>query len=152
MCGDPAVHKLDALAELALLKPLGVGHAEVLIQHLHRFNGSIAAGGLGVAGGTLLIQAVAGGAGIVSAHIASNAIEGAKAKKENEKFREQLKKAKIDDATKQKIIIKLNEKINSIQTALEEEKRRTQCSEEKIKAMELQLDELEKTLCLAQAI
>ena len=114
--------------------------------------GSIAAGGLGVAGGTLLVQAVAGGAGIVSAHIASNAIEGAKAKKENEKFREQLKKAKIDDATKQKIIIKLNEKINSIQTALGEEKRRTQCSEEKIKAMELQLDELEKTLCLAQAI
>ncbi len=114
--------------------------------------GAIAAGGLGVAGGTLLIQAVAGGAGLVGAHIASNAIEGAKAKKENEEFREQLRKIKLDDATKQKIIVNLNSKINSLQNALNEEKHRTQRSEEKIKAMELQLDELEKTLCLAQAI
>lgn len=114
--------------------------------------GALTAGGLGVAGGTLLIQAVAGGAGIAGAHIASNAIEGAKAKIENEKFREQLKKSKLDDATKQKIIANLNGKIVSLQNALEEEKKRTQRSEEKIKAMELQLDELEKTLCMAQAL
>ena len=36
MLQPPAVHKLDALAELALLEPLGIRHAEMLVQHLHR--------------------------------------------------------------------------------------------------------------------
>ena len=51
----------------------------------------IAAGGAGVAGGTMLIQAVAGGLGVLGAGIATNAADGAKAKKQNKELRDALR-------------------------------------------------------------
>lgn len=113
--------------------------------------GSLAAGGLGMAGGTALIQAVAGGVGLVGAGIASNAVEGKKSKKENEELREELKKANIDSATKQKVIESLNAKIQKLQQALANEKAKSQRNEEKIQVMQEQLDDLLETLKTAQA-
>ena len=70
--------------------------------------GALAAGGAGVAGGTMLIQAVAGGLGVLGAGIATNAADGAKAKKQNKELRDALRQHNVDSATKQKLIAQLN--------------------------------------------
>lgn len=108
--------------------------------------GSLAVGGLGMAGGTALIQAVAGGVGLVSAGIVSNAAEGAKSKKQNKELREELRQANIDNATKQRVITQLNSQIETLKAALKEEKGKSRKNQEKIKLMEEQLNDLEKTL------
>lgn len=108
--------------------------------------GSLAVGGLGMAGGTALIQAVAGGVGLVSAGIVSNAAEGAKSKRQNKELREELRQANIDNATKQRVITQLNSQIETLKEALKEEKGRSRKNQEKIKLMEEQLNDLEKTL------
>lgn len=112
---------------------------------------SLAAGGLGMAGGTMLIQAVAGGVGLVGAGIASSAVEGAKFKKQNEDLRRELKEANIDNATKQKIIMNLSSEIEKLKVALKEEKEKNQKNEEKIKIIQEQLNDLLVTLEMAKA-
>ena len=113
--------------------------------------GALAAGGAGMAGGTLLVQAVAGGVGILGAGIASNAADGAKAKKQNTELREELRQQNIDSATKQKIILQLDRKIDILKKALFEEKSKTDRNEEKIKSLEEQLKDVVQTLEEAKA-
>ncbi len=113
--------------------------------------GALAAGGAGMAGGTLLIQAVAGGVGILGAGIASSAAEGASAKKQNKELREELRQKNVDDATKQKVIQQLNNKIELLKKTLEEEKLRADRNEEKIKLLQEQLDDILQTLEVAKA-
>lgn len=113
--------------------------------------GSLAAGGLGMAGGTMLIQAVAGGVGLLGATVATTAVEGAEAKKQNKKLREEIKKANLDAATKQKIILQLNEKIEALKKRLAEEEGKVQKNEEAIRVMKEQLDDLVDTLNTAKA-
>lgn len=113
--------------------------------------GSLAAGGLGMAGGTALIQAVAGGVGVIGTGIVSNAAEGSKLKKQNAELRDELRKANLDSATKQRVIEQLNTQITNLKYALEEEKAKAQRNEEKIQYMQEQLDDLLETLSTAQA-
>lgn len=113
--------------------------------------GALAAGGAGMAGGTLLVQAVAGGVGILGAGIASNAADGAKAKMQNTELREELRQQNIDSATKQKMILQLNQKIDILKKALSEEKSKTDRNEEKIKSLEEQLKKVVQTLEEAKA-
>lgn len=112
--------------------------------------GSLASGGLGMAGGAALIKAVAGGVGFIGAGIATNAAEGAKSKKQNKELREELKKATLDKATKQKVIEHLDAQITKLKEALAEEKAKTRKNEEKIQVMEEQLDDLLETLRTVQ--
>lgn len=113
--------------------------------------GSLAAGGLGMAGGTAIISAVAGGVGAVTTAVATNAVEGAKAKKQNEELRSELKKSNIDNATKQKVIMQLNEQVKKLGKALAYEKARVDKSDERIRVIEEQLADVLETLKTAQA-
>lgn len=114
--------------------------------------GSLAAGGLGTAGGTALIQAVAGGVGLVGSKIAFSAADASSNKKENKELREALKKANIDNATKQKVIIQLNKKIDELKCALKEEERKTNKNEETIRILKEQLNDVIETLKVAEAV
>lgn len=108
--------------------------------------GALAAGGAGMAGGTMLVQAVAGGVGILGAGVATNAVEGAEAKKQNEDLRTEMHDQNLDNATKQKIIIQLNKKVEELKNALAEEKEKTDANEDKIKLLQEQLDDVLQTL------
>ena len=113
--------------------------------------GALAAGGAGMAGGALLVQAVAGGVGILGAGIATNAADGAKAKKQNEDLREELHNQNVDNSTKQKVIQQLNNKVEELRKALAEEKKKTNNNEELIKILQDQLDDVLQTLEIAKA-
>ena len=113
--------------------------------------GALAAGGAGMAGGALLVQAVAGGVGILGAGIATNAADGAKAKKQNEDLREELHNQNVDNSTKQKVIQQLNNKVEELRKALAEEKKKTNNNEERIKILQDQLDDVLQTLEIAKA-
>lgn len=113
--------------------------------------GALAAGGAGVAGGTMLIQAVAGGLGVLGAGIATNAVDGAKAKKQNKELRDALRQHNVDSATKQKLIAQLNATKEELQKALDEERRKNNVHEETIRILQEQLDDLIETLEVAKA-
>lgn len=113
--------------------------------------GSLAAGGLGMAGGAAVISAVAGGIGAISTAVATTAVEGVKAKKQNEELRKALMKANIDNATKQKVILQLNELVEKLKKSLVEEKKRADKSDQKISIMEEQLEDVLNTIKVAQA-
>lgn len=113
--------------------------------------GSLAAGGLGMAGGTALIQAVAGGVGLVGSKIAFSAADASSAKKENKELREELRKANVDNATKQKVIIQLNKKIDELKAALKEEEGKKNRNEETIRILKEQLNDILETLKVAEA-
>ena len=113
--------------------------------------GALAAGGAGVAGGTMLIQAVAGGLGVLGAGIATNAADGAKAKKQNKELRDALRQHNVDSATKQKLIAQLNATKEELQKALDEERRKNNVHEETIRILQEQLDDLIETLEVAKA-
>ena len=113
--------------------------------------GALAAGGAGVAGGTMLIQAVAGGLGVLGAGIATNAADGAKAKKQNKELRDALRQHNVDSATKQKLIAQLNATKEELQKALNEERRKNNVHEETIRILQEQLDDLIETLEVAKA-
>ncbi len=113
--------------------------------------GSLAAGGLGMAGGTAIISAVAGGVGAVTTAVATNVTEGAKAKKQNEELRKELSRTNIDNATKQKLILQLNEQLSNIQKELKFERERSDSSDLKIQIMEEQLEDVLKVLRTLQA-
>ncbi|WP_294852335.1 hypothetical protein [uncultured Oscillibacter sp.] len=113
--------------------------------------GALAAGGAGMAGGTALIQAVAGGIGILGAGIAKNASDGAKAKKQNAELRSELHQQNVDNATKQKVIRQLNNKVEELKQALAEEAAKTNRNEETIRLLQDQLDDVLKTLEVANA-
>lgn len=113
--------------------------------------GSLAAGGLGMAGGTAIVSAVAGGVGAVTTAVASSAVEGAKAKRQNEELRSELRRSNLDNATKQKVIMQLNEQVEKLKKALAEERSRSDKSDEKIRIMEEQLADVLETLKTAQA-
>ena len=113
--------------------------------------GSLAAGGLGMAGGTAIVSAVAGGVGAVTTAVATNAAEGAKAKKQNEELRNELRKSNLDNATKQKVIMQLNQKVEKLRKTLAEEKARADKSDERIQVIEEQLTDVLETLKTAHA-
>ena len=113
--------------------------------------GALAAGGAGMAGGTLLVQAVAGGVGILGASIATNAADGAKAKKQNEELREELRTQNIDNATKQKLIQQLNSQLEQLKEALAEEAKKTEQDEEKIRILQEQINDIMETLEIAKS-
>ena len=108
--------------------------------------GSLAAGGLGMAGGTAMIQAVAAGLGVIGSKIAFSAADAAKAKKENEELREALKQVTLDNATKEKIIIQLNMKIDMLKEALEKEEEKINKNEQVIQILQEQINDLCITL------
>ncbi|WP_156995771.1 hypothetical protein [Paenibacillus stellifer] len=112
--------------------------------------GSLAAGGLGMAGGTAIISAVAGGVGAVTTVVATNVAEGAKAKKQNEELRSELRNSNIDNATKQKVIMQLNEKVEKLRRALADEKARADKSDDRIGLIEEQLADMLEKLKTAQ--
>lgn len=114
--------------------------------------GSLAAGGLGMAGGAAIISAVAGGVGVVTTAVATNAAEGAKAKKQNEELRSELRKSNIDNATKQKVIIQLNEQVEKLRKVLADEKARGDKSDVRIRIIEEQLADVLETLKTAHAV
>lgn len=114
--------------------------------------GSLAAGGLGMAGGTAIISAVAGGVGVITTAVATNAAEGARAKQQNEELRRELRKTHIDNATKQKVIIQLNDQVDRLRKALAEEMTRADKSNERIHVMEEQLADVLETLKTAHAV
>lgn len=113
--------------------------------------GSLAAGGLGMAGGTAIISAVAGGVGAMTTAVATNAAEGKIAKNQNARLREELKKNQIDNAVKQKILLQLNEQITALENALFNERSKFDKSEEKIRIMEEQLDDVLSLFKTAEA-
>lgn len=113
--------------------------------------GSLAAGGAGIAGGTAIIQLVAGGVGLLGAGIATNAAEGKKAKIENEELRSELSRQNLDSATKQKVIMQLNNKVEMLRDALAKEKKKTNYNAEKIMLLQQQLDDVLNTLEVARA-
>ena len=103
-----------------------------------------------MAGGTALIQAVAGGVGLIGAGIATNAADCAKFKKQNVELREKLKESNIDASTKQKIIVNLNKKIEELNKKLKEEKEKSDKNDEKIRILQEQLNEVYETLKIAE--
>jgi uncharacterized protein HemX len=113
--------------------------------------GALAAGGAGMAGGTLLVQAIAGGMGVLGAGIATNAADGVKVKKQNQELRDELHQQNIDNATKQKVIQQLNNKVEELKQALADEKKKTDCNEDRIRLLQDQLDDILRTLEVAKA-
>lgn len=113
--------------------------------------GALAAGGAGMAGGTLLVQAIAGGMGILGAGIATNAADEVKVKKQNQELRDELHQQNIDNATKQKVIQQLNNKVEELKQALADEKKKTDCNEDRIRLLQDQLDDILRTLEVAKA-
>ena len=113
--------------------------------------GALAAGGLGMAGGTAIIEAVAGGAGLVGTKIALSSKDAFKAKKENAQLREELKKNNVDLKTKQKVIVNLTARIMELEKKLEEEESKNDKNDEAIQSLKSQIEEIKKTLLVAQA-
>lgn len=113
--------------------------------------GSLAAGGLGMAGGTAIISAVAGGVAVVTTAVATNVAEGAKAKKQNEALRSELRQSNVDNATKQKVILQLNQQVEELKKALADENAQADKSDERIRVMEEQLADVLETLKTAQS-
>ena len=99
----------------------------------------------------MLIQAVAGGLGVLGAGIATNAADGAKAKKQNKELRDALRQHNVDSATKQKIITQLNARIEELENALAEERRKSSVNEETIRILQEQLDDVLETREVAKA-
>ena len=57
----------------------------------------------------------------------------------------------MDSATKEKVIVGLNAKIDKLEEALKVEKEKSEMNEERIKILQEQLDDLFETLKEAQA-
>lgn len=132
--------------------PFGIIRGGGYISRLAALGGgALAAGGAGMAGGTLLVQAIAGGVGVLGAGIATNAAEGVKVKKQNQELRDELHQQNIDNATKQKVIQQLNNKVEELKQALADEKKKTDCNEDRIRLLQDQLDDILRTLEVAKA-
>ncbi|AIQ62449.1 hypothetical protein PSTEL_04325 [Paenibacillus stellifer] len=82
--------------------------------------------------------------------VATNVAEGAKAKKQNEELRSELRNSNIDNATKQKVIMQLNEKVEKLRRALADEKARADKSDDRIGLIEEQLADMLEKLKTAQ--
>lgn len=65
--------------------------------------------------------------------------------KENDTLREKLRTTELDNATKQQIIVELNERIRILQTALEREKMRNVANDQKIHELSVLIDSLTET-------
>lgn len=57
----------------------------------------------------------------------------------------------IDNATKQKVIQQLNNKVEELKQALADEKKKTDCNEDRIRLLQDQLDDILRTLEVAKA-
>lgn len=69
--------------------------------------GSLAVGGLGMAGGTAIISAIAGGFGTIATVVSTSSIDIVNVKKHNKEIREELKRANLEDIEKEYMIGKL---------------------------------------------
>lgn len=65
--------------------------------------------------------------------------------KENDTLREKLRTTELDNATKQQIIVELNERIRILQTALDREKMRNVANDQKIYELSVLIDSLTET-------
>ena len=106
---------------------------------------------MGLSGAAATSAGLAALVGILGAGIATNAADGAKAKKQNEDLREELHNQNVDNSTKQKVIQQLNNKVEELRKALAEEKKKTNNNEERIKILQDQLDDVLQTLEIAKA-
>lgn len=104
-----------------------------------------------MAGGTALIQAVAGGVGLVGSKIAFSAKDASERKEENRQLRDELMQANFDSAAKQKVIEHLNARITELKNALIEEEEKTNKNEETIQLLKEQLEDLYTTLRVAES-
>ena len=69
----------------------------------------------------------------------------------SKELREELRKANVDNATKQKVIIQLNKKIDDLKAALKEEEGKTNRNEDTIRILKEQLNDILETLKVAEA-
>lgn len=103
--------------------------------------------------GKSLAHSISKGVNLAGSKISSFSIEGIKRlKKENEELREHLKTNVISEATKQKIILQLNSKIEILTAQLKAEKERNIRNEEIITYLEAQINELIDTIEFAENI
>lgn len=105
-----------------------------------------------IAGGSKLMRSVADGLNVVGSKISFSLESTKKAKEENKALREQLKKTTLTEAIKQKVIVQLGAKIASLTEQLQSEKRRNQKNEEMIRELQEQIDDLMKTMEVAQNV
>lgn len=105
-----------------------------------------------IAGGNKLMHSVADGLNIVGSKISFSLESAQKAKEENKALREQLKKATLTEAIKQKVIVQLGVKIANLTEQLQAEKKRNQKNEEMIRELQAQIDDLMETMEVAQNV
>lgn len=112
--------------------------------------GMIFAGEKGIQSGKFVASGIANGVGKVGSKL-SEAIASAKQlREENKKLRDELKKTTITESVKQKIILQLNSKSTVLNEELKREKARNDKNEEIIKLLLAQLEDLEKTIEVAE--
>lgn len=112
--------------------------------------GAHVAGEKSLQGGKFVATGIVSGLGKVSSKLSDAMASAKKLHNENKELRAELKKSTITDAIKQKIILQLNSKIMELTAELKREKERNNQNEEIIKLLQAQLDDLEKTLEIAE--
>lgn len=115
-------------------------------------NGISFVGRKGAAGGKAVASGISTGVGKASTKI-SDAMKRAKTlREENRELREELKKTTVSETTKQSIILRLNAKISELTLELKHEKEKNRQNEEMIRLLQAQLNDLEKTMVVAEAV
>ena len=101
-------------------------------------------------GASLTAHAIAQGMTTIGSKLSVTIESAKKAKEENKILREKLKEGTITEAVKQKVILKLGNKIHTLSMQLAEEKKRNEQNEEKIALLQAQIDDLKLTLQTAE--
>lgn len=115
-------------------------------------NGLSFVGKKSVAGGKIVASGISSSVGKASTKL-SDAMKRAKTlREENKKLREELKKTTVSEATKQNIILRLNAKISELTSELKREKTKNKQNEEMIRLLQAQLEDLERTMVVAEAV
>lgn len=81
--------------------------------------------------------------------VVKNLNDAKKFKEENERLRNELKKANLGNKTKQEVIKRLNEQLEQVKVELKVEKEKLKRNEERIKLMEEQITDLMETIKIA---
>lgn len=95
-------------------------------------------------------RSVTDGLNTIGSKISFTLESAKKAKEENKKLREQLKKTTLTEAVKQKVIMQLAAKIANLKDQLQAEKKRNQKNEEMIRELQAQIEDLMLTMEVAE--
>ncbi len=110
------------------------------------------AGEKSVEGSKAVASGIAAGVGKASSKVSDAVASYKKLREENKQLREELKKTTVTEAVKQNIILQLTDKVTSLTTELKRERERNNRNEEIIKLLQAQLDDLEKTIEVAEEV